>query len=429
MPKLKGGDIQLYCEFAEKAPRAFNNSPTRLRQILLNLLSNAAKFTAKGEIRVSVELEEPSAEPPGEKTRMLRISVKDTGIGIPKDQQEKIFEAFKQVDTSKAKKYEGTGLGLSITKAFVERMGGKIWVESEEGKGSEFIFTLKLKEIPPVTEKDISPVELDQLKGKSVLVVDDDRSAQHLITTYCQEAGMNVLYKASSAEEALDWLSEQSEITNVILSDMVMPGMDGYEFAKKVRGKVRFKGAKLIAIASRAIPGTAKECQENGFDAFLPKPVIKGDLFRIIRTTLGDRRQKGQIITRHMSEELACKGIKVLVAEDNPTNRKLINILLKNLGCEVDSVSNGKEAVGKLKISQYDVCLMDVWMPVMDGLKATQLIRRDISKKVPIVALTAAAMKEDREKCLASGMNDYVPKPIDVRELRDKILKWGRPEW
>lgn len=292
-PKLKDKNLEVYCDFAENIPKSFKGDPARIRQVLLNLLSNAVKFTEEGEIHVSVGLEEPPSEPLEENMHILKISVKDTGIGIPEDKQETIFDAFTQVDTSIARKYGGTGLGLAISKAIVERMDGQIRVESEEETGSEFMFTLKLEEVP-VIEKEISPAQ-----------------------------------------------SEQPE-------------------------------------------------------------------------------------TPSSTVESECKGIRVLVAEDNPINQKLINVLLENMGCEVDLVSNGQEAIKKIKISDYNLCLMDVWMPVMDGLKATELIRKDINRELPIIALTAAAMKEDEEKCLTSGMNDYLSKPIDVRKLKEKILKWGK---
>ena len=427
-PRLKDKDVELYYDFPEDIPASFNGDPTRLRQILLNLLSNAAKFTEKGEIRVSVGMEEPSSKPPEQNIRTLRISVKDTGIGIPENKQKTVFGTFAQADTSTARKYGGTGLGLAISRVLVERMGGKIWVESKEGKGSEFTFTLELEEIPRVVEKAISRVRLNELKDKKVLIVDDNDSEQRLIATYCEESGMKVLSGISSAKDALDWLSRQSILPDVIISSIVMPDTDGYELAKKVREKARFNSVKLIAMASHAVPGKAKECQERGFDAFLPKPVTKEDLIRVVQTALGDRRRKGQIITRHMSEELACKGIKVLVAEDNPINMKLTDILLGKLGCEVELVSNGQEAIEKLKSDHYNLCLMDISMPVMDGYRATEIIRRDISKELPIIALTASVTREDQKKSLASGMNDYLAKPIDLKRLREKILKWAKPE-
>jgi CheY-like chemotaxis protein len=440
--KLKGREVELHCDFAEDLPGNFRGDPTRIRQIFLNLLSNATKFTEKGEIHVSIEEENPPPEPQAGNVRTLKVSVKDTGIGIPADMQGEIFEAFKQVYTSTTKKYSGTGLGLAITKALVERMGGTIRINSEEGKGSEFSFTLKLEEASPVIGKDISAVQLEQLKGKRVLIVDEQESDQRVLTSYCEAAGMEIVHKVSSAREALDWLSGKSAAPDVIICDVTKLAMDGHEFVEKAKEEIHSrdvkliatgpkpaKSARLLAVASDPLPGIAKECQECGFDAFLPKPVDKADFIKVIRTTFGDRRQKGQIVTRHMSEELACKGLRVLVAEDNPINQKLARALLENLGCEVDLVSNGEEAVERLRKNQYDLCLMDIWMPIIDGLTATEIIRREISKKIPIIALTAAAMKEDKERCLAAGMNDYLSKPVDPRKLKEKILKWARPGW
>jgi CheY-like chemotaxis protein len=255
---------------------------------------------------------------------------------------------------------------------------------------------------------------------------------------------MQVIHQTSSGQKALNWLSGKSIVPDIVICDTAKLGMDSAKFAEEVRKTVHsanvkfiatgplakpFKDTKLVATASDPMPGIAKECQEHGFDAFLPKPVTESDFLKVIRTTLGDKRRKGQIVTRHMSEELACKGLKVLVAEDNPINQKLARALLENLGCEVDLASNGEEAVEKIKTNHYDVCLMDIWMPLMDGLKATELIRKEINSKIPVIAMTAAAMKEDEEKCLAAGMNDYLSKPVDPAKLKEKILKWARPGW
>ncbi len=443
-PRLKDRDVKLYCDFAEDVPRNLRGDPTRLRQIFLNLLSNAVKFTKKGEIRISVEKGEPPSASKERTLHTLKVSVKDTGIGIPEDKQEEIFAAFKQVYTSATQKYRGTGLGLAITKALVERMEGSIRVNSKEGKGAEFLVTLKLEEVEPVVNKDISAVQFGQLQGKRVLIVEETESDRRLMASYCETARMQVVHQTSSGREALDWLSSQSTVPDIVICDIAKLGMDSTSFAEEAREKVHstkvkfiatgpmpkpFKGTKLVATASDPMPGIAKECQEHGFDAFLPKPVTESDFLKVIRTTLGDKRQKGQIVTRHMSEELACKGLKILVAEDNHINQKLARALLGNLGCEVDLASNGEEAVEKMRKNKYNLCLMDVWMPIIDGITATEIIRREISKKIPIVAMTAAAMKEDRERCLAAGMNDYLSKPVNPAKLKEKILKWARPGW
>jgi CheY-like chemotaxis protein len=364
---------------------------------------------------------------------MLEFSVKDTGIGIPKDKQERIFDAFEQADTSTTRKYGGTGLGLTISRALVKMMGGNIWVNSEPGIGSEFIFTLNLREVPPVEEREIHPVKLEYLKGLKVSVVDDTENARRMLDIYCKETGMEMVFMVGSAQEALDWLFAHQEVPAVILSDIMMPGMDGYELAKIIKKNEKTKDIKLVAVTSDVKPGAAKQARDAGFDAFLPKPIIKGDLIDVIRTALGDRRPESaqdQILTRHMAEELACKDLRILVVEDNLVNQKLLSVVLKGLGCQVEIASNGQVAVEKAKVGEFDLVLMDIQMPVMGGYEATQIIRQQVSKTLPIVALTAAAMKEDEERSLASGMNDFITKPVELVKLREKIAQWGkcRPE-
>ncbi|MCK4263781.1 MAG: response regulator, partial [Candidatus Aminicenantes bacterium] len=298
-PKLKNRAVELYYRFEKNMPTSFNGDPTRIRQILLNLLSNAIKFTKKGEIVVSVGLgkavyEQTASE---DKTQVLQFSVKDTGIGISKGKQKTIFDAFTQADSSTTRKYGGTGLGLAITRALVNEMRGEIRVESEEKKGSNFIFTLKLQKAAPIAQTDITPLELKQLKDKKILIVDDNENSRLIISNYCTEASMIILHEASSGQEALGWLNSKSEPPDVILTDTIMPGMNGYEFAKRLKEKEKFKHVKLIALTSEAKPGMSKKSQESCFDAYLSKPITRNDLIMVIQTTLGDKRKGGQIIT------------------------------------------------------------------------------------------------------------------------------------
>jgi len=428
-PKLKNRAVELYYRFEKNMPTSFNGDPTRIRQVLLNLLSNAIKFTKKGEIGVSVGLgkavyEQTASE---DKTQVLQFSVKDTGIGISKEKQKTIFDSFTQADSSTTRKYGGTGLGLAITRALVNEMRGEIRIESEEKKGSNFIFTLKLQKAAPIAQTDITPLDLKQLKDKKILIVDDNENSRLIISNYCTEASMIILHEASSGQEALDWLNNhQSELPDVLLTDIMMPGMSEYEFAQRIRENEKYESLKLIAITSEAIPGTAKKSQEYCFDAYLSKPITRNDLIMVIQTTLGDKRKGGQIITRHLSKELSLKGLKILVAEDNPVNKKLLEVLLKKFGCEVDIASNGEVAVKKLKTNHYDLVLMDIQMPVMGGIEATRIIHKDIKKEIPIIGVTAAVSKEDEEKGYAAGMNDYITKPIDPIKLKEKLLKWGK---
>lgn len=427
--KLIGKDVELLCDIDENVPECFKGDPTRLRQILMNLISNAIKFTEKGEIYVSVKLKE--AQELENKMCALEFSVKDTGIGIPKDKQNRLFEAFEQLDNSVTRKYGGTGLGLAISKNLVEMMGGRIWFESEPGKGTTFFFTLQLKETTAVTQKDIAFLDPKHLKDKQVLIVDDNVNALRIADAYCKQIGLNVLYKASSAKKALDWLAAESEWPEVIICDIIMPEMDGYDFATKVKKDEKAKNVKIIAVTSDTQVGSAKKAYDSGFDAYLPKPITKEDLIRILQITLGDRRQEkktDQILTRYTAEELACKGLKVLVVEDNAVNQKLMQIVLDKLGCKTDSAANGQEAVEKVRTTQYDLIFMDIQMPVLSGYEATKIIRKQIGNMVPIIALTAIVTDEDEKNCFACGMNDYITKPVELYKLREKIIQWARPK-
>jgi len=292
--KLKDKNVELLYDIDKNVPKYFKGDPTRLRQILMNFISNAIKFTEKGKICVSVRLKEP--EELKNKMRALEFSVKDSGIGIPKDKQSHLFKAFEQVDASITRKYGGTGLGLAISKNLAEKMGGKVWFESEPGKGTTFFFTLQLEETTAV------------LAGK-----------------------------------------EQEKKTD-------------------------------------------------------------------------------QALAQHAAEESACKGLKVLIVEDNAVNQKLMQIVLDKLGCKTDSAVNGQEAVEKVRTIQYDLVFMDIQMPVMSGYEATKIIRDKIGNTVPIIALTATIADEDKKNCLACGMNDYITKPVELYKLREKIIQWARPK-
>ncbi|MCP4367223.1 MAG: response regulator, partial [Deltaproteobacteria bacterium] len=424
-PRIKSKEVNLVYNFEENIHYYSEGDPTRIRQILVNLLGNAIKFTKKGEIALIIENEK---QQDGD-VRLLRFTVKDTGIGIPQDKADKIFSSFSQADMSTTRKYGGTGLGLSISKAYVEAMGGDIRVRSEPGKGSSFIFTIKLKESPHAAGEEIYPVGIEDLKDKMVLIVDDNKNNRKLVSSICRNFNITVI-EASLAQDALDILRKREEkkekLPDIALIDVNMPQMDGPGLARCIRKNSSFENIKLIVVSSYAIAGTAAEMEETGFNAFLLKPVTKRELLSVMCTVLGDKREEGQIITRHMASELSCKGIRVLVAEDNPVNQKLISVLLKRQGCVVDVVDNGEKAVTKVKENEYDIVLMDLMMPVMGGLDATKFIRNNISKDLSVVALTAAAMKEDEEKCLAAGMNDYLTKPIDYKKLKEMLLKWGK---
>jgi signal transduction histidine kinase/DNA-binding response OmpR family regulator len=423
-PRASAKGLEFQIKYLEDVPQYFKGDPTRIRQILMNLVGNAVKFTDKGNILLQVSMNNKSTDKAG--ACMVRISIKDTGIGIPKDKQEDIFKAFTQVDSSITRKFGGSGLGLTITRKLIEMMGGSINVNSEPGKGSEFLFTLLLPRGQAIIEKDINPVDVRELKGKRVLILDDNANTREILDNYCRTIEMEISHISESASEALEWLSHDEHNVDIVLCDIMMPGIDGYNFAKMMRQNERHKNIKLIALSSDATPGTAKQSNLAGFDAYFSKPFTRNELYEILQTVFGDvRQEKQQIITRHLAQELLTKKISVLVAEDNAINRKLIGYLLTQIGCVFDMASDGKEALAKLTKKNYDIILMDVQMPVMDGIDSTRAIRNELQLKTPVIALTARVFKEDEIKCIEAGMNDYLTKPIDKEKLKEKILSWA----
>ena len=421
-----GKCLELIMVYPENVPRNLKGDPTRIRQILMNLVGNAIKFTEQGEVVIAVGLE--NGEQPGVKDPLkIRMSIKDTGIGIPKDKQESVFEAFTQVDSSITRRYGGTGLGLTITKSLVEMMDGSIAVHSEAGKGSEFVFTVSLKPGQPTAEREITLVELEHLKGKKVLIVDDNEQSREILLHFCAMIEMNVIRSVASVSSAMDWLNKEENQVDVVLSDIMMPVMDGYQLAREIKGIDRLKNVKLIALTSDAIPGIADDSSRAGFDAFLSKPFTRMELYEILRAVFGDSRTvKRQIITRHLAHELLTKGISVLVAEDNAVNQKLMGILLHQMGCAFEMAGNGQEAVEKAEKKKFDCILMDIQMPVMDGYEAAKIISTQLNNAAPVIALTAHVFQEDAEKCKAAGMVDFLTKPVALKALRETILKWVR---
>ncbi|MBF0430991.1 MAG: response regulator [Fibrobacteria bacterium] len=411
-PRLKGKNVDLYLDFEEDAPKDFRGNPTRLRQIFLNLVSNSIRLTDKGEVSIYVGLEERS-----EKKRTLRISVKNTGIIIS--------------DQTVKPTYSGTELGLFFTRSLVKKMGGKFSVLSRGSMGSEFILLLDLQETTPVSHTNVTPLSLRELEGKNILLIDYNDYSTEIITSYCNELNMNILHKTSEGKNALEWLFSQSQVPDLVLADIIMPDMDGYEFAKMIRKRDIYKKIKLITVTSEAQPGTAQKAKNSGYDGYLPKPFTKREIFNVIQTTLGDNRPEGQIVTRHLSEELYFKGLKVLLAEDNPINQKLVYKMLDRLGCEIEMVKQGDEAFEKVEANLYDVCLMDVNMPVMNGPEATKKIRQLSpnlpNRNIPIIAMMAVE-EGDQQECRASGMNDILLKPIDLPQLKEVIYNWVNRE-
>ncbi|MBW2117431.1 MAG: response regulator [Deltaproteobacteria bacterium] len=427
--------LELACHIKPDVPTALVGDPVRLRQIAVNLGGNAIKFTEKGEvvIRVEIEKEEDSSV-------FLHFMVSDTGIGIPPDKAEKIFEEFAQADGSTTRKYGGTGLGLSISKPLVEMMGGRICVESEVGRGSTFHFTARFGLGRPEVRGVTRVQELD-LSGIRVLIVDDNATNRMIFHEMTSSWGF-MPEEAEDGEEALAELYDAFEAGRpyrLLLLDAQMPGMDGFEVARKVKDAPYGAGLKTILVTSLGRKGDAALCNELGISGYLLKPAKQSDLLDAITMALGQPPdEKISLITRHTVREARIR-LNILLAEDNIVNQKLAVKMLEKRGHRVVIASNGRKAVDAFKAEHFDLILMDVQMPEMDGLTATRMIRNlkletrnlegQISSikhpvsSIPIIALTAHAMKGDREKCIAAGMDDYVSKPIKADKLFAVIEK------
>ncbi len=421
--KLKELPVSTYLEIDQNVPRKLLGDATRIRQILTHLLSNAVKFTRQGEIGIRVSLAQESQH----EDVILKFRIRDTGTGISTEKQKVIFESFSYAETSTERQSEGLGLGLAICKKMVEIMGGEIHVVSERGKGSEFVFTLKLKKslMPNVAATWLLKSEL---RNRKVFILDNNRKSQEIVYQYCRDLGLDVVGFADFAKAALnkmDALCQTGNIPEVIICEMMMSGMEPEDFVKKIKSQPLCQSIKLVAITSNAQPGAARFVQERGFDAYLSKPVNRQDIEGVLRVLLSQHTEDAIFVTRHLVKEMSCQGIRVLVAEDNAADRELMKEFFENLECEGEFVHNGEEAVAKIKSGSFDLCLMDVQMPVMDGVTATQIVRRE-NKNIPIIALTMYATKEEQERCLQSGMNYFLTKPVNIIHLREVIVRYGR---
>jgi len=426
-PRLENKPVEVLCHIGDQIPAYIKSDPSRIRQVMLNLMANAAKFTDEGEIELSMDIEE---EKNGKSE--LHIAVRDTGIGIPKDKQETIFALFQQADGSTTRKYGGTGLGLAICKQIAKYLGGKIWVESEVDKGSTFHFTAWLDKSD---KKFIKKPSLEILSGKKALIVDDNLNNLNILAHFIEKAEMRVkkLKKGHLVLSTLQERIDKDDPFDICILDIQMPDVTGYQIAKQVRDHPdpRISNLPLLACSS-SISMRTKIYRESGFDGFLPKPIQRHKLLAMIKRLLGEepesneKREKETIITQHTLAEDAKHSINILVVEDNPVNQKLVVYMLTKAGYRLEVANNGKEAVEKYTANpgNFDMIFMDISMPEMDGLEATELIRSKGHKDVPIIAMTAAAMKEDQEKCLKAGMNDYITKPIKREIVFNTVKKW-----
>jgi PAS domain S-box-containing protein len=413
--------LDLAYEIDEEAPTAIVGDVTRLRQILLNLLSNAVKFTEKGEIVLAVRLQDPeSAQDRSDEQVMLHFSVRDTGIGIAQERKDRLFQSFSQVDASTARKYGGTGLGLAISKRLSELMGGDMWADSEVGKGSTFNFTLQTEavEAPEVTRPDLRGVK-PMLNDKRVLIVDDNDTNRRILILQTKSWGM-LPRDTGSPKEALKWI-RGGDPFDVAILDMHMPEMDGLALAAGIREHRDGDDLPLVLFTSLGRREAGAEAEL--FSAHLTKPIKPSQLYDGLVGIFAGREMPVRSVERAegtfdpgMSER---HPLRILVAEDNAINQKLALRLLLQMGYRADVAANGLEAIQSIERQNYDVILMDVQMPEMDGLEASRQINKRWGQtdRPRIVAVTANAMQGDREKCLAAGMDDYITKPIRVDAL------------
>lgn len=427
--RMAENPLDTYVDYPKEIPRYIKSDPTKLKQILVNLLINAIKFTPKGEVGILVRLDEHIDHQDNEIP--LRISVKDSGIGIQKDKIAKIFDSFTQVDESTTRKYGGTGLGLTITKSIIEAMGGSIRVKSEEGKGSEFIFTLKVNKGKPVDHWEIDPLAKESLEGKKVFIVDDNQISRKMIKKTCESVEMEVLDMADSGQAALaklDNFAQKNIVPDVILCDIMMPEMRGDEVAQKIRANKKFDRVTIVAVTKMSDADISHYIRDDCFTAYLKKPVSRVEMINVLAKELGYTKAGEKRKKIDVEDVDQFKGIRILAAENNITNLILLKELLETLHCDADYAYNGKEALAKLKSKEYDLCLMDLHMPVMGGIEAAKNIRDKISKTLPIIALTASVQDEDRAKAKEAGMVDFLEKPIDITQLKEKILQYGNPK-
>jgi PAS domain S-box-containing protein len=415
-----GGIIQ------HEIPSLVTGDPGRLRQVLVNLINNALKFTEKGEVLVSAALEKEKRS-----EVKIRFTVTDTGIGIPKNRIDRLFKPFSQVDSSTTRKYGGTGLGLVISKRLVKLMGGEIGVESVEGQGSKFWFTAVFKK--RLIEKVHKSFTRMDIKGKRVLFVDDNETNRYILREQMKFWGVG-FDEASNGAQGLEKLRKaysKNDPFDIAILDMMMPRMDGETLGRLIKKDPEISGTALVMLTSIGKRGDVSRLKEIGFEAYLTKPVKQSELHDCLAAVLTKREYEGHmertsIVTKHSLFDSNKLNSRILIAEDNAVNRKMTHKIVEKFGSFADTVVNGSEAVSAFETGFYKLILMDVQMPGMDGLEATRVIRKKEEETVghiPIIAMTAHAMKGDRERCLEAGMDDYIAKPVQPNTLAQTIKK------
>jgi len=420
-------NLELLCEVSPDIPELLRGDPNRLRQIMVNLVGNAIKFTREGEVAIKVESSGSNHD-----RCQLHFTVSDTGVGIQKEKLETIFDSFSQADTSTTREFGGTGLGLTISRRLVEMMGGRIWVESEYGKGSAFHVTVDLLRSQEVALSEYSgPAQPGVLTGASVLVVDDNRTNRRILEGLLTNWGMKATLASDgdSAIAALQAARDLGSPFNLILADMHMPKMDGFALIERIGSEKDSSTPAIMMLTSGGNRNDAARCEALGVAAYLLKPIRRAELREAIERVLGavsENRQEALITERNLADGRdRNSALRILLAEDNEVNQRVATRLLEKRGHSVTIAGNGQQALDALSDAEFDLVLMDVQMPEMDGLEATAALRTREAKTghhQPVIAMTALVMKGDRERCLAAGMDGYLTKPIRPREL-DEVLE------
>jgi signal transduction histidine kinase/DNA-binding response OmpR family regulator len=426
LPGVRDKPVEVLCRIGDNIPAYVKGDAGRFRQVLINLMANASKFTDKGEIELTLEVEKREPE-----RIKFHVKIRDTGIGIPWEKRDIIFDVFRQADGSTTWKYGGSGLGLAICKQIAALMNGDVRAESTPGKGSIFHFTAWLEKSKKETAK---KTVFENLSGKKALVIDDNQNNLEILTHILNRSQMRVV-TLDNGFQAVPVIKESfsaGDPFDICITDIVMPEISGYDIAKRIRQlPPPMSRLPLLAFMSSVI-GSSRKIEESGFDGFLPKPVRREKLLIMISRLLGKKRpaegeeKKEPLITRFTIAEEAKQSIHILLAEDHPINQKLARFMLNKAGYQLTVVENGKDAVDTFtsQPDNYDLIFMDIHMPKMDGMDATKKIRESGFRDIPIIAMTAHSMKGDREKFLDCGMNDYIAKPIKRETVFEMVKKW-----
>ncbi len=425
--------LELVCSIEKDVPLPLLGDPGRLQQVLVNIIGNAIKFTEQGEVTVAVSLVDLTSE-----IAQLKFTINDTGIGIPSDKHTLLFQCFSQIDGSMTRKYEGTGLGLSISKKIVELMGGVISFESEEGSGSSFSFTAQFKLgeslCPAPSAREINKLAFEKLR---VLIIDDNKANRLLLEQILKNWGIWST-TAASGYEALELLHQNigsGNEFNLLLLDAQMPGMDGYAFIQGLNKENQIPKPVILMLSSVDLTAGFEQYEKIGISSYMVKPIKQSALLESLLAFVSKKLEPTVVLTDNEKTDLSTNitsSIKILLAEDKPMNQTLTAALLKKKGWNIDIAVNGREVLEKLKTSSYDLILMDIHMPHLDGIETTKLIRREEQKTgrhIPIIAITAHAMEEDRERFIAAGMDDYISKPLRSNELYATVEKYLNPSY